>query len=324
MVLVDLGHSYDATIQEMICAAMQGLSKKWPMEGGISKKKILKVLFNARAQMSADNPVRQKLAYYWYRDGPFSEIVYANIDRLSESGIITKSTNYETYTLVARHAMAPLKAADPAEHVDAAKAEIRRATDAFLSIGAAVEEIYEHAPYAWYRTYKSEFMAKFESYCKSILEERDSRYTNEDIEDLLDEAILAYPTLPEFVDHKMIFMDFSKILNAFLHSDDADHGIRMEMLRVLLNLSKEIWNGFGEIARIGYHDEYYNDKVGKWISDYKDHMSALDSDVIRYTRKFESVTDTRKLHPDIEDVILHPDRHDCKPVVTVEMAAQHE
>lgn len=299
-------------IQELIRTVIQRLSKKRPGVG-ISRKKILKVLYQVKKTMPDDNPLKKKLAYYWYLEGPFSTVVYENVDLLEARNVVTKSR--ETYKLVKQHVPSPLFVPS-GEYVDSAKKEIGRVCEEFVNIDDAVEGIYDNdAPYAWYRTYKLEFMPKFESYCKAELEERDNRYHNKDIEDRLDDAVLDYPALPEFAEHRMIFMDFAKMLNALLNSTNLSSDKRREMLHALGPMAEKIWKAFAERTRIEHHDDYYAGDVERWKIAYNDHISDLDREITWHLKNFESIADDRTLAPELEDIILHPERHDFKRIV---------
>lgn len=316
------GTAGDETVQEMIRTAMQGLSNK-SRGAGISKMKILKILFQAKKSMPDDNHIKRQLAYYWYVDGPYSEVVANNLSLLVDKGVAmrSKTSTYETYKLAAKYALMPLPI-ESDEHVGAAKKEIRRAVDRFVNIDAEVEEIYEEAPFGWYTTYKREFMPRLESYCKAVMGERDNRYATDDIANCLDAAVLDYPLRPEFIEHRRIFMDFSKMLNAFLHSSDSSSDARRDMPGVLQDVSARIWQTFAKRVRISSHDDYYSDRVEEWEKEYKRHIGVLDEDIIEYVKKFESVVDDRRLAPEVEDIILHPEKHDFRPIATNE-AAKH-
>jgi len=315
------GDAGDETIQEMIRTSMQGLSEK-SRGAGISKMKVLKILFRAKKSMPDDNPIKRQLAYYWYVDGPYSEVVVNNLNLLVDKGVVIRSKTdaYETYKLAAKYALMPLHTGLN-EHAHAAKKEVRHVVDKFVNIDAEVEEIYEEAPFGWYTTYKREFMPTFESYCRAIIGERDNRYATDEIANRLDAAVLDYPLRPEFMGHRRIFMDFSKMLNAFLYSSDSSSDTRKDMPNMLQDTSVRIWKAFAKIVRISSHDDYYDDRVEEWEKEYKSHIGVLDKDITEYVKKFESVADDRRLAPEVEDVILHPERHDFRPIVMNEAAS---
>ena len=81
------GFVNDAVVQEMIRIAIQRMTKQ---KSYVTKKKILKVLFQTKERLADDNPVKRYLAYYWYRDGPYSEIVDDGIMQLVQKDIVRR------------------------------------------------------------------------------------------------------------------------------------------------------------------------------------------------------------------------------------------
>ena len=307
--------SNNSIVQEMICTAMQRLSSGKQGDAPITKGQILEVLFQAKEILPGGNPVKSHLAYYWYVDGPYSENICSNIDNLVDMGVITyhKTAKYEAYKLASAHARTPIVPHD--DHVDRAAEAVSQTARTFANIGAIVDEIYAKAPFRWYAAYRRNFQPKFESYAEATLGDRECKYTRDDISNCLDDAVLEYPTPPKFMEHRRIFMDFSKMLNSLLYSSESSIDVRKEMLCTLLNLAERIWEVFAEGVRISHHDGYYDGRAKQWKDAYKSSIDTLDSDIMCYAKKFESVRDDRRLAPEIEDMILHPEKYEFKPYV---------
>ena len=301
----------DVLVQEMIRIAMQRISKAQD-HPYVSKKKILKVLYRAKECMSDDNPVKNHLVYYWYKDGPYSEMIYANIDQLVSGGRITahRRDASETYKLVPEYELQPLMTHD--SDIDEAGREISQVADKFVNIHDMVRDIYARAPYKWYSAYNLEFKPKFESHCNAILDGHQSAHTNDDILNWLDDAVLDYPPLPKFMEHRRIFMDFAKMLNSFLRSDSSR--TRKDLLETLQILSDRVWEVFAYGVRVDCHNDYYDDRVDDWKAAYAKKIDDLDGEVREHIKKFDvAVVDDRRLAPEVEDMILHPEKHDFKP-----------
>ena len=301
----------DTIIQDLIRTTMQRLSAK-SGRTYISKKKILKILYLAKGKMSEGNPVKELLAYYWYLERPYSEVVYAGIDQLvSDNRVIRMRGQQETYQFDPSIILVPL--AQPDEHIDEARRCISEVVSEFAHIESTVSDIYGDAPYEWYKTYKQEFKVKFDNFCNTAHRE-EQRYAPQDILNLLDDAVLECPPLSEFGELRMIFMDFAKILNAFLRSENY-----VEHLDKLSNLQKvcdEIWTGFAYRVRVKVHDEYYDDRVDEWNEKYKMKLDTLNKDILKQEKIFDKITqDNRRFVPEIEDIVLHPERHTFKPFI---------
>ena len=165
----------------------------------------------------------------------------------------------------------------------------------------------------WYVSYKLEFMTKFESHCKDIRNGRKSRHTSKKILELLDGAVLDAPTTPEFLGIRLIFMDFAKIMNAFLRW--GAYHTRSDLSDDLLITCNGIWAVFAHAARIHDHDPYYECHVDEWQHKYKEKLCELNRIVLERVEKFDNiVTDDMPLAPDMEDMVLHPERYAFKPL----------
>lgn len=303
----------DAVVQELIRVAMQRLPKR--VRSRVTKKHILKTLFLARENLPDENSVKPLLAYYWYLEGPYSETIYANLDKMVSAGRVDadKTSNWETYRLVPEYALKQV--APHSDDVKEASIEIGRVADDFASVDDAVRRAYEAAPFKWYTTYNLEFKPKFERHCRDVLAGRNSKYADRDILEWLDDAVLDYPTVPEFVGHRMIFMDFAKMLNAFLRWDS--YHTRKDVLGMLQVLCGDIWEVFAYGVRVYHHDPYYDSHVDRWRAKYKLELGKLDRTTLKHAEEFDDVVvDETRLAPNIEDMVLHPERHGFRPMTS--------
>lgn len=300
-----------AIVQETIRVAIQRLSKGG--KANVTKKHILKTLFLAKKRLPDDNQVKRALAYYWYMEGPYSEVVYANLDLMVENGLVTrrKTATSETYRLAPERALQPVTTdAD----LDTARDEIGLVASEFSNVHIAVTKAYETAPFKWYITYNQEFRPKLASYCEEILADLESRRSAHDTLERLDDAVLDYPTDRAFIGHRAVFMDYAKMLNAFLRWDS--HHTRKDMMKLLRNLSDSIWTAFARGVRIYHHDQYYDDCVDSWETLYKRQLADLDHTIRRKLAEFdEVVVDDVKIDPDVVDVIQHPEKYKFVPWV---------
>ena len=306
----------DVIIQELIRIAIQRLSKQqnYPY---VSKKKILKTLFQTKERLSNENPIKSCLAYYWYKEGPYSEIIYVNIDHLVSDGKIKidRQGDRTTCRFDPNRALNPITPHN--DNMNEASEKIRQVVEQFPHIGAVIKDIYDSAPFEWYSVYNLEFKVKFEDFCKSIQlgqEHHESRYTNNDILDSLDNAVLGYPPFPKFMEHRRIFMDFAKILNAFLRSDT--YLKHKDKFMVLQERCNRIWDVFAYGVRLEHHDDYYDDRINSWKEKYEQELNDLDIEIRKQVKIFETIAvDTRRFIPEVEDIVCHPEKHSFKPFI---------
>ena len=86
------------TVQELVRVVFARMNTR-RRRPDVSKKDILKILFQAKQRLPDDNPIRHALPYYWYRDGPYSTLIYETVDRLQNDGLISSSgSGYRTYS----------------------------------------------------------------------------------------------------------------------------------------------------------------------------------------------------------------------------------
>lgn len=278
----------------------------------ITKKQILKILYLAKTKMSDDNPIKNQLAYYWYLEGPHSEVVYESIDYLVSNGMVVchKRKNSETYQYDSNKKYIPL--VQPNNYLDESRKCITETVDDFNHTEDAVNDIYNQAPYAWYKTYKQEFKVKFDDFCKNIIANKKTMYEPKDILNILDDTVLDFPPLSEFIELRMIFMDFAKIINAFLRSEYLKYKDKFNVLQTLCN---EIWIAFAYGVRVKHHDMYYDHRVDSWKNMYDEKINKLNKKILEQQKIFdEFASDNRRFTPEIEDSILYPEKHETVPV----------
>ena len=298
-------------VQEAIRVAIQRLSKDG--RAGVTKKHVLKTLFLAKKLLPDDNQVKLDLAYYWYMEGPYSEVICANFDKMVENGIVKRriTPKSETYQLAPNQALRPVATSTD---LDAVRHQISLVASAHINMHDAIQRAYETAPFKWYTTYNLEFGPKLESHLKDILADRESRYRAQDILERLDDAVLDYPTDRVFMGHRAAFMDYAKMLNAFLRWDS--YRTRKDMVNVLHELCGRIWTVFARGVRIHQHDSYYDDRVEAWEVQYKQELAKLDHTVRKWLKEFDKVVvEDVELDPDIVEMMQHPEKYKFKPWV---------
>ena len=289
---------------------MHELSESYP-KTGVTKKHILKVLYLAKERLPDDNQFKRDLAFYWYKEGPHSEVVYDNLHDMVSNGLVRahKTVMSERYSLVSEQTLLPV-AVDA--DLKAVEREIKLMANEYPTVQTAVKRAYETAPYKWYITYNREFRPKLKSHFRRILVGGKSRYSAQNVLRRLDNAVLDYPTNREFREHRMVFMDFAKMMNAFLRSDS--YSTQEDMIETLYELCDEIWAVFAYGARIHKHDAYYDSRVGTWENMYRRELGMLDRAIRGWLEVFDNVAvDDIGIDPDVVDMIQHPEKQEFVP-----------
>ena len=274
-----------------------------------SKKAVLKILFKAKQCLPDSNPIKDALPYYWYKDGPYSSLIYKTIDHLQADGMIAPSSStYQTYLFDRDRINIPLSQSD--EHMDEAKAAVADVVDGFTHIEALVGDIYRTAPYRWYDTYNLKFKVRFNNFCDKMSTNNNSGgYTRKDILHALDDAVIDFPQFPDFPELRRTFMRFARLLNSFLRTDDCmEH---KEMFPIFKKISNSVWDVFAYGVRIEYHDDYYDEEIDRWVERYKEEIATLDEYIRRQQSKIEQVSTYEvKLASHVTDMKRHPEKYE--------------
>ena len=313
LICVPRDQNAENVVHEMVRASIRRLADKRG-QPHVTKKEILMVLYKTKMNLPDDNPVKKDLAYYWYRKGPYSERVNDALHSLVASDVVShgKTKQCKGCRPGPKHTVRP--PAPPSDDLDTARRELDDVVDGFVDLKTIVTEIYrDHAPYEWYAAYKEEFKPKFRTYCNAILQSRPTSHTPKDVIRWLDRIVVEYPPLPEFIEHRRIVMDFSKMLHAVMGSDP--HHEHKDLLRELHGLCGRIWEVFAYGVRLKYHDEHYEDRVEEWKRKYWEAVSKLDEDIREQVTVFgRIVQDNVRLAPDIVAVLENPDTEDLERV----------
>ena len=300
--------SEKCVIQEMIRVVFARMHTRQHRRN-VSKKDVLKILFKAKQSLPDNNPIKYSLPYYWYRDGPYSTLIYETIDHLMKDGMISKSNSgYETYHFDRDRINIPLS--HPDEHMNEARDAISDVVDGFTHIGALVNDVYQEAPYGWYNTYNLKFKIRFNDFCDKAVEYNTSTgYTREDILQDLDDTVIDFPLFPDFPELRRTFMRFARLLNSFLRTDDCmEH---KDIFPIFKLLSNSIWNTFAYGVRIEYHDDYYDKEIDGWTEKYNKAITTLDAEILGYQDKIEQVSSYEvKIASHITDMKKHPEKYE--------------
>lgn len=159
----------------------------------------------------------------------------------------------------------------------------------------------------WHAAY-GEFRERFTSHCKDILAGRECGDT-QDILERLDDAVLAYPAGKELMPHRYIFMDFCKMVNAFLRWDGRRSDTKMA--NALMELCSSIGDAFarGALLRGALHGTPF---AG---AEYDAEIAGLDRAVRKMLKEsYDIMPYDYEICPEVEDMVLHPEKHKFTPV----------
>ena len=263
-------------VQEMVRVTMSRLAAKRRRPQS-TRTEILKVLYDARNRLSAANPYRDALPYYWHIDGPFCPPVYAALKDLVGSGLArpnAKPGACETYSLEPTRGALPLVKNDA--YMDEARAAISGAVDGLVHINDMRRDVYENAPYPMYASYRLKFEPQFESLCGEVAR-TGARPDPDIVAGLLAAVASDYPKDAEFDEQWQPFGDFVIAAMSFLIVGPEKFG--GDVATKMRGASEQAWRALAAGIRIERHDPHYDASVPGWTCSRDEELSKLRSAV---------------------------------------------
>lgn len=270
----------------------------------LSKRAIHKILFKVRTTLPEDDPVREKIPFYWYNYGPYSEVVESSIDVLKSSGVLRDEKGRKGSLLVYNH-----NRADPVHALDEASAivgHIVRGIDPY-DIGSFVSQIYrDDAPYQFIPLYKMEFLVLFKKYLvppgqctlASFSEGLPATQEFDRLEDVIydcEASLIDEPLFEGFNDEFTSYVTgVGRAFDLIRYDGKSAHPI----IRQTYSTAKEIWYTFAKGVRIldEGHDRYYDRKLREWEHQYRSSFSDLVPVIRKYNQDLRSSVVTSR-HP---------------------------
>ncbi|MDD5419501.1 MAG: hypothetical protein PHV57_06605 [Methanomicrobiaceae archaeon] len=261
----------------------------------LPKTAIHKILFKARATLPEGDPVREKIPFYWYNYGPYSEVVESSIDTLKARGILAmEETSTGKYLLKLNKK--PAYSAGVNEGVSAVVEQIVRGIDPY-NLKPFVNRIYRHdAPYGFMPLYKIDFLAPFEEYItlRPAGQSTLNRYIDDPISPRIDRLenviyeceaeLIEEPLFDGFNDEFSSYVSGAgKAFDIIREDEDHAHSIAESACRTAM----DIWIAFAKGVRIldRGHDKYYDRKLVQWEREYRTAFSDLVPKIRSFNRK---------------------------------------
>lgn len=263
----------------------------------LPKTAIHKLLFAVRAALPENNPEREHLPFYWYKFGPYSEVVESSIDLLRHQGVLRDGKTQTGKTLLMLNTR-PAASGSVCEDASAVVGRVVREFDPY-HLETFVDRIYrDHAPYEFMPRYRVEFLAPFKDYLASHPDGQRtlSRWCpseegagTPDIDRLEDALYRCEAVLVE----EPLFERFNDECTAYITGAGGafdlarkDEPISYPVIKATYTCAWELWYTFASGIRIldGGHDRYYNGRLRQWEQEYRETLAALAPKVDAYTR----------------------------------------
>ena len=266
----DLTMDENMVVKNLILYLFDSISEK--DYKGLNKFRTHKLLFKLKTELSDDHPLKEKIPYYWYFHGPYSEIVNTQINQLNSDYIKTNEHNLF-------YLNKSIKESDISKIIDDEVINIIEnllEPKNFYNIDKIVYE--EDAPYEFMPLYKLKFIKELEEYVKSVKYNNTNSHLLTEIIERYYELKVTLPLEPLFKDFNDIFLIFSADLNrVFEYHDD-----NLNYLERTLKNTARIWKTFAYGIRINHHDKYYDSRVNDWKRIFLTDLSKLKTIINRF------------------------------------------
>jgi len=263
----------------------------------LPKTAIHKILFMVRATLPENDRERRHLPFYWYKYGPYSEVVESSLDALKLQGALREEKTQTGKTLLALNAR-PAVPGSVCEDASAVVGRVVRELDPY-DIEGFVNRIYRnHAPYEFMPRYRVDYLAPFKDCLAS--HPKGQRTLNQwypdgdepetlDIDRLEDalyrcEAVLVEGPLVERFNEE--FTAYVSGAGKAFDIARKDESIAYPVIKATYASARETWYAFAGGVRIldEGHDAYYNGRLRRWEQEYREALAALVPKVSAYTR----------------------------------------
>ncbi|RNJ78184.1 MAG: hypothetical protein D9C04_07625 [Nitrosopumilus sp. B06] len=252
----------DSKIRELIRVLFDEFAKTG--RDNLSVMQILKTLYLVKMELPDENPLKQRLAYYWYLKGPTSNVIYCEIKDMEKDGMICHPYKDSEMYCLAADTPPDITHDEIMSHTSSL---ITKHVNSFTSMENMIRDIYDgYSPFPFYTAYNLDFRNKFEEYCRYVLGSKggDHMHMRNDVLESFDMALLALPARREFFEFRLLCNDYSKSLHVLLMTDlsfDEDMEDDFESAR---HLCGKIWTAFAYNARLYAYDQHYDQFIQAW------------------------------------------------------------
>ena len=291
-------------VEEMIRIIFHNFSTK-KSQLKLTKKTIQKILFKASKSLPENNSVKKFIPFYWFLEGPYSEVIDETIGRMKAKHVLLNAD--ETYELYKYDP--DLQGRRLIDHQEFAFEEVRKSISSVVdstfrfSNLQLVKEVYAESPILFYPSYKVGFLPHFESYCDHHIRDDASQniFTESVLLSELKQSILTIPPNPTLADFKTLFLKFCQTVEKAFEFKTKKDSRYVTVLKSLKGLSEEMWNTFAYGARILEHDAYYQYKVPHWEKMFSDKTKILGASVITMMQVADTELDIQLNSGNLDD-----------------------
>jgi hypothetical protein len=268
----------------------------------LTKTAIHKILFKLRTDLPVGHQVRTCLPFYWYNHGPFSEVVGSVIDEMKDNNSLDEEEDQNGYALLfpARNV---LNDSGIFSEVNEKLSTIVQSVNVYR-LDSFVDRIYrENAPYEFMPLYKLDFLKNLEDAIFHITSDSTNNQQINRLENVLFECEASLVDEPLFRDYNQKFSNFTSSMERSFTLIRAGESCSKPVAQIIQMPAVEVWYTFACGVRIlePAHDQYYNDKLPVWRTEFQDYygnMVTIVDDFSKTSLKYHLLTPNARQPPD--------------------------
>jgi len=278
-----------ASINEDRINELIRLSLNYRNKAGLGSKltetAIQKILYELKRNLPETNPIRDDLAYYWFKAGVYSEYVTHGLEKMTDSGILKKEQNQNYVLFELNQDVANKRIVEHDQHLEEARALLQKIVSNLqpYSIYNEIRSQYEDdAPSLFYPRFKLGFLPNVEGYYRSITSEENgkNRFQRDCMSKLLNVSTSSLPINSLFSNFKKTYFDFETSFYRIMRFGKKESDVEYQnMVKQAVELAEEIWNTFAYGARIIKHDPIYEIRVEEWKDRFEEETKKLTSKI---------------------------------------------
>lgn len=273
-------YQIDNKLVQAVIAQIFIIGKNIKGFNGLPRLHIHKFLFKLEKELSESNPIKDHLPFYWYRYGPFSEVVDANIGNI----LVGRQKNgYELLDL--REGFEKNIGFPENRNFEDIKYKLKtivRSKNLFGGFNKFRNEIYKNAPCHFISTY-DDFKNGLRNYSEKsqlTIDEACGMYEEIDkLENILYRCESELPSESLFKYFNESFSSFVTNAIRIFNMVRKDGKTVLYSNELLPHMTEAVWETFVYGARILYHDRYYNNKLEDWKYIYNNSLVDLHSHI---------------------------------------------
>lgn len=240
---------------------------------------IQKFFYYLKEELDDDNHISNLLPYYWYFDGPVSDVVQEAVNLGDTTGQIYSVSTPDggnMYKLITDEDISSQydTSNDFSTALDASEMVVDE-YNIFRGYEDKLEDVYEDADYDFQRYCKYELLPAINQFEDNL----PFGITPEETNEVVSVAEATVPFDGNFETFNQLFSRYTSLVELYLSNVDAE---RRKGASTLNDLTQKMWELFCYRLRLVVHDPYYEVKIDDWKNGYEHKVYSFVNDLNQF------------------------------------------